>query len=133
MLEKASFEEASKDKYRFTTPKGEISTEDLWDVPLLSRSKFSLDLIARNISKELKETGEESFVKPLTISNTLLTRKFEIVKHVIAVKIAEAEEAKTAANKKAQRVKILGIIADKQDEQLKGKTLEELTAELEKL
>ena len=47
------FAKATRDKVKFVTVKGEISIEDLWDLPLTSEKGFDLDSIARKIAKEL--------------------------------------------------------------------------------
>ena len=39
------FAKATRDKVKFVTVKGEISIEDLWDLPLTSEKGFDLDSI----------------------------------------------------------------------------------------
>ena len=51
---------------------------------------------------------------------------FDIVKHIIDVKVAERDEAKAALEKKQQKQKILDIISRKEDENLQNMPLEEL-------
>jgi len=64
------FETASKNKLRFSSIKGNLTTEDLWDLPLTSKSgRICLDNIAKQLYKELKDSTEESFVLPKTIIN----------------------------------------------------------------
>jgi hypothetical protein len=122
------FEQASKSKLRFETTKGSITTDDLWDLPLTSVRGVSLDGIAIKLNKEVAESSEESFVATAKKSNTVAKLKFDIVKHIIDVKIAENAEKLEASTKKAQKERILGLIADKQDEELAGKSVEELQA-----
>lgn len=124
------FEKASRQKLRFDTVKGSLTTEDLWDLPLTSQRGASLDGIAMGLNRELKDTTQESFVLPATTTNTLAQLKLDVVKHVIAVRQAEntAELVKREAAAKKQR--ILGIIDKKQNEKLEGASLEELEAEL---
>ena len=69
------FEKANKLKVRFETNKGNVTTEDLWDMPLVSTTGFSLDAIAISLNRKLKETEEESFVAKRSKSNTLLELK----------------------------------------------------------
>ena len=54
--------------------------------------------------------------------------KLELVKHVIAVKIAERDAKASAAARKEQREKLAEIIGRKQDAELEGKSIEELRA-----
>jgi hypothetical protein len=126
------FELASKAKLRFTTHNGStITTEDLWDLPLQSKAnRVSLDSLAKGLYKELKEEGEVSFVGKSSAKAVVTELKFDLVKHIIDIRLAEAEKAKTAMANKQQREKIMSILADKEDEQLKGLTTEQLKAML---
>ena len=129
MTELNIFEQALRTKLRFSTPRGLVTTEDLWDLPLSSAAgKPNLDDVARDLYKLLKDEEEVSFVQPATEKNTSAKLGFEVVKHVISVKLAEREVNRLAADKAAQKQKIMAIIAQKQDEALTGKSLEELTA-----
>ena len=122
------FEKATKEKVRFATKKGVLCVEDIWDLPLTSAKGVSLDNLARRFNKKLKEVKEESFVeKPIPDpEKTLVELKFELVKRVIEIKVAERDKRKKAAERKEKKEKILSIIADKQDESLKGTSLEDL-------
>lgn len=124
------FETATRLKFRFASTRGPISVEDLWDVPLTSRNNFDLDSIAKTVNAELKATGEESFVdtEKTNPAQAQLIAKLELVKHVIAVKIAERDAKASAAARKEQREKLAEIIGRKQDAELEGKSIEELRA-----
>ena len=88
------FEKASKMKLRFSTTKGVLSTEDLWDLSL-----ESLDKIAKNLYKQIKESEEISFISEKSSEDTLASMKLEIVKFVITFKMDEAKEKKLRAEK----------------------------------
>jgi len=126
------FEKASKQKLRFATVMGNLSTEDLWDLPL-THPTCSLDSIAKAMNKELKTNDEESFVEEKSSANTVLNLKFDIIKHVIEVKLKNKETAEKRAATLAKKDQILGIIARKQDEALEGKSEDELKELLEEL
>lgn len=129
MTELNIFEQALRTKLRFSTPRGLVTTEDLWDLPLSSAAgKPNLDDVARDLYKQLKDENEVSFVQPAAEKNSSAKLGFEVVKHIISVKLAEREANRLAADKAAQKQKIMAIIAQKQDEALTGKSLEELTA-----
>ncbi|MDR1638314.1 MAG: hypothetical protein LBT59_01340 [Clostridiales bacterium] len=126
------FEKAARLKYRFESSKGLLTVEDLWDLPLTSETKrANLDDIARELHKQLKSGDDISFVYPERKSNATIQAKFDIVKHIIDVKLLELEAAKKAEQNKLQKQKILRLISEKDDEVLRGKSREELTALLE--
>ena len=130
------FVEASRKKFRFSTPQGIISAEDLWDLPLTSKraNQANLDDIAIELNKQIKESGStESFVKKTTKTNDELKSKFEIVLHIIKVKQEEEEVAVAAQEKAVQKQRILELIAKKKDEALAGKSEEELQELLKNL
>ena len=122
------FEKALRLKLRFGSPQGNLTAEDLWDLPLTSTraTVANLNSIAKDISRKLKAEGEEDFVDPKTSANEILQLQLDIVKHVIQVKQGENEFARVAAARKEQKARITELIARKQDQQLEGKTLEEL-------
>jgi hypothetical protein len=127
------FEKSSRLKLRFDTSLGYISVEDLWDLPLTSTRAVNLDDIARSLHREIKDFAEESFVVKATAADEKLQLGFDIVKHVIDVKLAEKEETETKAANRLKKQKLLSLIAEKQDEGLKGKSVEDLQAMVEAL
>jgi hypothetical protein len=118
----AMFEKASRQGIRYQY-KGLCTVEDLWDL-----SVQELDGIYKKLNKELKDATEESLLGVTKKKNTELELKVEIVKHIVQVKLAEAEAKEKRAARAQQKQKILGIIATKQDEALLSKSVEELTA-----
>ena len=121
------FKEASRLKLRFSTPIGLLSTEDLWDLPLESKTKVNLDSIAILLNRELKDTKDESFISK-SRANPVLEMKLDIVKYIIEVKLQETSDKLQAKIKAEQRNKIDAIISKKEDESLESLSLEELKA-----
>lgn len=122
------FEQAVREKVRFSCGKGLATVEDLFDLTL-----EQLDKLAQGYYKRIKDGADISFIGKSTTEDALCKLQFDLVKHVIDVKLAERDAAKLARERKAQKQEILAIIADKKSEALKGKSLEELTALLENL
>ncbi|MFA5378887.1 MAG: hypothetical protein WC455_24250 [Dehalococcoidia bacterium] len=120
------FEIATRMKDRFETSKGNLSVEDLWDLPLTSVRSPNLDDIARDLHRQLKDSAEVSFVAPARKENDTLQRKFDIVKHIIEVRLAENTAAAEVRANKEKKARILEIIARKDDEELVGKSRDEL-------
>lgn len=126
------FERASRLKLRFETQVGNLTVEDLWDLPLTSRGA-SLDTLAKAINKAVKESAEESFVVKKSATDTIIGLKLDIVKHVIEVKLVEAEISEKEVETKAKKERIMAIIADKEDDALKVKSADELKELLDNL
>lgn len=128
------FEQATRQKLRFDTVRGEITTEQLWELPLLSKSGFDLDSVAKSVNGELKAINEESFVETRTNPRKAqLELKLEIVKRVIAVKQEENAAAANAVAKREERQKLEAILATKQAAKLEGLSEEEIQKRLDEL
>lgn len=126
------FEQATRLKLRFLTSGGVLSAEDMWDLPLTGPTTGkNLNDIAKSLSKEVKADAEEDFIKLKTSEDKELALRFDIVKHIIGVRLAEREAEVDKEAVKAKRQQILGILADKEAEELMGKTPEELKAMLD--
>lgn len=121
------FEFATRNKIRFASTRGELTVEQLWDVPLRSRDDFNLNLVAKAANKALKDISEESFVETSkTTQHTKLERQLEIVKYVIDVRLDEENTAKKRADNKAEKEKLLEILAEKQAGKLSALSESEL-------
>ena len=128
------FELATRRKLRFTSAIGEVTTEQLWDLPLTHKTKVSLDVIAIAVAKDLRDLGDFSFVeaKP-DPRKEVLALQLDILKHVINVKKAEAAAALDASKKAERKQKILEALEKKEGGELESKSKEELLAELNSL
>jgi hypothetical protein len=129
------FERAARCKLRFASVVGAIATERLFELPLTDKGdRHSLNAIGVAIKQELDALDDFSLVetKP-NARKEELELQFEIVKHVIEVKKAEAARQKTRVEKAEKRRKLSEILANKQDEALHSMTAEQIQAELAKL
>lgn len=118
------FEEATRYKYRFPF-KGMISVEDLWDLKLQD-----LDSVFKLLNKEKKQSDEESLLQVKSEADQELENKIQIVKFIVKFKQEEIEERLQAKDKKEYNQKLLELIERKQNEELAGKSIEELQAML---
>lgn len=121
------FETASRLKLRFNY-KGYISVEDLWDLSLRS-----LDDIYKGLNKQVKAQEEDSLLVERKQADKEVVLALELVKHVVAVKLQERAENKSKVEKKAQKAKLMDILAQKQDGALQELSVEELEAKLAEL
>ena len=128
------FEQATRRAIRFESAKGDLSVEQLWDLPLQSRNQFDLDTVAKTVNRQLTAVTEESFVSVReNPAKETLTLKLEIIKHIISVKLQEAEDARNRANKASEKEKLLRLLDEKQNEALRALTPEEIQERLKAL
>lgn len=121
------FEIATREKYRFPY-KGQIGVEDLWDL-----SVGELDKIYKALNREAKQINEESLLAAKSKEDKVLDNKINIIRHIVSVKLDEIANAKAAHERTEQKQKIMAILANKQDEELRGKSADELKAMLTEL
>lgn len=115
------FEFATRNKLRFPY-KGMISAEDLWDL-----RPTELDKIYKALkSQKKKEDEEESLLATKSAGDVVLDTQIEIVKHIVGVKLTEAEAAKNAKKNKEKREYIMSIIKAKEDQAMHDMSIEEL-------
>jgi hypothetical protein len=120
------FLEASRNKLRFVTLKGQLTTEDLWDLPL-----NNLDTIAKGLRKQLNESAEESFIKAKSASNKEFETKLNIVRFVIDTIQIENEKKKIKIKTTEELNTLQSLLLDKRKEELKSLSSVELEALIE--
>lgn len=121
------FETAIRNKFRFAF-KGMISVEDLWDLRL-----ESLDDIYKNLVSEKKKASEESLLQIKIKEKEELECKINIVRYIAEVKISEMENRAKVKEKKQQKQRILEILNEKENQDLKNKSTEELRLMLDSM
>lgn len=127
------FETGTRLKVRFESTRGLLSIEQLWDLPLTSKTQFDLDTVAKAVKRELDQASEESFVQTTSPAATVLTLKLDIIKSVIATKLAEREAAQKKETNRQERARLTELLAAKQDDELKGLSKEEIQTRLDQL
>ena len=126
-MEKNLFEIATRNRYRFNY-KGVMSVEDLWSLRV-----EDLDAIFKMLNRQKKTADEDSLLATKSAEDQDLANKIDIVRYIVSVKLAEAAERVSAAEKKAQRDKIMEIVAKKKDKALEDMGIEDLMKKLEEL
>lgn len=134
------FERAARSKLRYPSVKGELTTEDLWDLPLIASAratrdvKVDLDTIARSVSVTLRGMDQDSFVelKP-DPRKGILELQLEILKHIIASKVADQQAAQTRADKAEQRRILTEALAQKETAEVGAMSKEEILSKLAEL
>ena len=115
------FEKASRMRLRFDFGNGLATTEDLWDMTLPN-----LDKIYRSLKAAAKKDDDESLLVTKTSADDILDLKIAVVKYIFTVKNDEKLAKATEAENRAHNKQIDMLIAQKQQEQLVGMSIEEL-------
>ena len=125
------FEMATQFKFRYPY-KGMITTEDLWDL-----STTQLDVVYRNLTKELKDIDEDSLISTRTADEGVkaneLRNKIEVVKYIFNHKQQAAELNRMATENAKKRQRLLDALAVKQESALVNMSEEDLLKALAEL
>ena len=118
---------AAQKGIRFQTTTGLLSTEQLWTL-----NQTTLASIVKSLKKVLKGDNDDelSFLDESKTINVDDQLRFDIAKDIYLTKKAEAEAERNKMERKAFEQKILALIAEKKEDSLKGKSIEELEAML---
>ena len=120
------FEQAARLKLRFAVgTRVNLTVENLWDLPLTNVKGEDLDHIAIELQEKLS-TNEKSFVvqQSKTKETQVNQLKFDIVKHIIDVRLEEQK----VANLERQRAQEISTLKELQ-KQAKIRDLQNLSSE----
>ena len=115
------FKLAAKEKYRFPF-RGNISVEDLFDL-----TTSQLDVVYKELKSQVKESSD-SLLKEVSTEDKELKNKIEIVKTIFEDKKTEAVQKEQVLAEKQRKERIKELIAQKKDQDLVDKSIEELEA-----
>lgn len=132
------FEQATKKHLRFESAMGLLTTEDLWDLPLIrTDGGASLNNVAVAISHELKDCDSETFVDAtstvMSKKREELSLKLDVVKHIISVKQEERERNHAARERAQKKQELLAALAKVEGRELESKSSDELRAMIDSL
>jgi len=127
------FKKASKKKLRFSTNRGSLSVEQLWDLPKEEIRQLVIKAreAAKKSSGEVNDSELSFLDAPAKTKATDDDLRFEILKDIYLTKKSAEEKAQKKAEAKRNNQKLLDIIARKQDEALEKKSIKELEKMLE--
>ena len=121
------FEVAIRNKMRFPF-KGAISVEDLWDL-----SVENLDSIFKTLNSKAKQVNEESLLNNKTKEDKAIDVKIEIIKYIVKIKLEEANKRLLEKENKDKKQKLLSILEGKKQEELQGKSVQEIEEMIKEL
>ena len=122
------YKKALRTKLRFSTTKGKLTTEDLFDLSLTDLNNLAIAL-----DKKLSETPRKSFISDLTPDTQEDELRFNIVKDIITLKLVERNAAQNAKVKAAEKAQLLEILHRKKNEALENLSVEEIEAKIAEL
>ena len=122
------FKQAAKSGLRFDTPRGRISSEDLWQLPL-----EELDAVAIELSSQIDNTSTTSFINKDAGPSKALTLGFAIVKEVIEDRLDDIEKQQKASANRVKRQEILQLMSDAQKKEDGELSLDDLQKKLDEL
>jgi hypothetical protein len=114
------FVNALAQKLRFPF-KGSISTEDLFSLGLTD-----LDALYKNLKKESDNLSGTGLIKKTNPAAKTLELQIAVVTEVFSYRQAEINAKKAKTESRQKNAYIRELIAEKQNEALKGKSIEEL-------
>ena len=123
MLE-SIYKQAIRSKLRFQY-RGQISTEDLWSLPLPA-----LDAIYKVLNAEIKQSKEDSLLVIVSKDTAELDLKIAIIKDVVATKQEAKKAAEEESKLRAEKVKIMTALANKQEDAIQNMNEDELAQKL---
>lgn len=122
------YKKALRTKLRFSTTKGKLTTEDLFDLSLTDLNNLAIAL-----DKKLSETPRKSFISDITPDTQEDELRFNIVKDIITLKLVERNAAQNAKVKAAEKAQLLEILHRKQNEALENLSVAEIEAKIAEL
>lgn len=122
------FFNSAKNKYRFPSRRGNLTTEQLFDL-----SCKDLDEIYGELAARVDETPRKSLLSPRTKADSELEEMAEIVKCVFEYKESVRKRIEKAQETRQNKQRILDILAEKRNDALKNMTEEELLKKLREL
>ncbi len=131
------YKQAAIKQWRYDSIKGQLTTEDLWIIPLdeseTKTPEFSLDSVAVAFHDAISKKNTTSFTKSVNVENTELNDKLDLIKSIINDRLDIKKSASEAAVKAVKIKQLEALIADKKQEAIKNLSVEDLEANLKAL
>lgn len=127
------FMKATREKLRFSTGANLVSVEALWDLPLESNVKVSLEQVAQIADEDLRKRSAKSFVSERTVVDDTCQLRMDVILEIIRIKKAERDEKTRQAARESKREQIMQLIQSKENQALESAGIDELRKMLENL
>lgn len=121
------FDVATREKFRYPF-KGQISTEDLWDL-----TPEQLNAVYMAMNAEKKPASTATLIATRTREDETLETKIRIVRYIFETKQRETAERKEKAERAARKKHLTEILAHKEEADLASLSSEELRKMIDEL
>lgn len=122
------FEKAIREKLRFDSTRGQLTTEDLWDLSLEKLNEMAIE-----VNNKLQLEEQPSFIPDQKKRPSNLSLKLEILKHVITEKY-NADKAKADRKKRREELEELKKLAEtKASDAIQKQPLSKILAKIEEI
>ena len=118
-------------KARFNSPRGPLTVEDLFDLPLTGN--FSLDSISTIVLAEQDAQPRKSLVTTTKVQNKIADAKVEVLTAIIEYKQAQLEAKEKLALNKQRKAKLMDQLADIEKGEISKMSKEDVLKELANL
>lgn len=117
------YKKASKEKIRFTTKKGLLSSEQLWDLSIKD-----LDEVVVGLEESYQTSGAKTFIPNVKETSKDRTEKlkFEVALDILQTKVKDQEVAAKAQETRRHNNRINELIAQKKEGEMNDLSVEEL-------
>lgn len=124
------FEQASRAQLRIPSNKGNLTVEDLWTLPITTKvtTKVSLTELITSVAESVDTKSFETlaFLTGTAEADPRVQLTFDILKHIIQTKQAEAINKSTAKARETEIAELDALIRNKQNEAKASLSVEEL-------
>jgi len=121
------FKKATREAWKFATPKGQLTVIGLWALTLQQLDKVAVKLFEEAQAKEV------SFLKKTTKKAALAQEKLDLVLEIMETKQDEIAEHMRAKEIKEEKQRLLALLEKKEQEELEGLSKEEILKMLNSL
>ena len=123
-MTESNYKQPLQQRQRFPF-KGQITTEDLWALPLTS-----LDSIYKALNAKVTQSKEDSLLTATSKGDATLELQIAIIKDVVNTKLEAKKLAEEQAQLRSEKAKIMAAMADKKEEAFQNMDEAELAQKL---
>lgn len=127
------YKELLKQGIRFTTSKGQLSVEQLLQLPATDINIKFLDVLAVSLSEQYENSKGKSFVTKKTKKDRNIKLQLDVVLDILGDMVDTVEAQKESQSNKAELQELLAIKAERQKEAKRSMSDEDLDTKIKRL